>query len=69
MVVAFKRFIVDQRTEWLCIVIGPNPDAGRISYSGEHLSICTTDNREDAELIAAALNAYAPAEGWPHLYN
>ncbi len=23
----------------------------------------------DAELIAAPLNAYPPAEGWPHLYN
>ncbi len=61
------RFFVEQRTEWLCTVLGPNPDA--MAYTGDHLLICTTDNREDAELIAAALNAYAPAEAWPHLYN
>jgi hypothetical protein len=66
-----KRFTVDQRTEWFCIVLGPNPDAskGGTAYTSEYLSLCTTDSREDAELIAAALNAYPPAQSWPHLWN
>ncbi len=62
-----RRFFVDQRAEWHCIVLGPNPDAS--VYTADHLLICSTDSREDAELIAAALNAYPPAEAWPHLYN
>jgi hypothetical protein len=62
-----KRFVVDQRTEWFFVVLGPNPDASKAgtAYTGKHLSLCTTDSREDAELIAAALNAYPPAQGWP----
>lgn len=40
------RFFVEQRTEWLCTVLGPNPDA--MAYTGDHLLICTTDNREEA---------------------
>ncbi len=57
-----KRFIVVQRTEWL--VLGPNAGASTGAYLGEHLLVCTTENREDAELIAAALNAYPAAQCW-----
>lgn len=61
-----NRFIVDRRTEW--VVLGPNPGVSIGAYTGEHLLVCTTDNRED-ELIAAALNVYSPAQYWPNLPN
>lgn len=37
-------------------VIGPNEEPCS-SYSGAHLTICYTDGRDDAAMIARALNA------------
>lgn len=62
-----NRFIVDRRTEW--VVLGPNPGVSIGAYTGEHLLVCTPDNREAAELIAAVLNVYSPAQYWPNLPN
>lgn len=53
-------YIIEQRGPDCFAVLGPNPDAGKIgvSYSGDHLTICTTDGRDDAMMIAKALNLY-----------
>lgn len=63
----FPRFIIEQRSEFCFAVLGPNPDFGKtcVSYAGEYLTVCTTDGRNEAGLIASALNAFAPARGWP----
>lgn len=64
------RFLVEQRSEFFFAVLGPNPDFGKIgvSYAGEHLTVCTMDGRDEAELVAAALNAFPAAKGWPTLH-
>lgn len=58
------KFIIEQRAEYRFAVLGPNPDAGKrgVSYSGDYLTVCTTDGRDEAQLIADALNFYPAAE-------
>lgn len=53
-------YLVEQRSQDCFAVLGPNPDHGKrgVSYAGEHLTICTTDGRDDAVMIAKALNLY-----------
>jgi hypothetical protein len=55
-------YTVSTRSEFNFAVLGPNPDAGKdcVPYAGKQLTICITDGKDDAELIAAALNAYRP---------
>lgn len=60
-------FIIEQREEFRFAVLGPNPDAGKscVSYAGDYLTVCQTDGRDEAQLIADALNAYpASARRW-----
>lgn len=61
------RFFVDERGPDAFAVLGPNPDRGKrgVSYAGRYLTICTTDGRGEADLIAAALNAHPAAQAWP----
>jgi hypothetical protein len=61
------RFKVEQRDQFHFAVLGPNPDAGKtnVSYSGNFLTVCTMDGLDEANMVAAALNAYAPAQNWP----
>lgn len=61
------RFIVEQRSPDHFAVLRPNPDHNKpgVCYAGEHLTVCTMDGRGEAEMVAAALNAYAPAQRWP----
>lgn len=58
-------YIVKERGQDNFAVLGPNPDHGKdcVSYSGQYLTVCTTDGREDAEMIASALNAKQPVLG------
>lgn len=54
-------YTVEQRDEFCFAVLGPNPDAGKqgVCYSGDLLTVCTTDGADDAALIASALNLHA----------
>lgn len=63
------HFIIEQRGPDYFAVLGPNPDFGKadVSYAGEHLTVCTMGGRGEAKLVAAALNAFAPARGWPDI--
>ncbi|MCW5695802.1 MAG: hypothetical protein KIS96_03595 [Bauldia sp.] len=59
------RFRTERRGEYDFAVLGPNyPDASGAVRG--RLTVCTTDGRDDADMIAAALNAYGPARLWPH---
>lgn len=60
------NFKTEQRGQYRFAVLGRNPDAGKqgVSYSGSYLTVCITDGAEDAEMIAAALNAYPPAQAY-----
>lgn len=64
------RFVVEQRSPDFFAVLGPNPDFGKscVPYAGEYLTLCTMDGRDEAELVAAALNAFPAARGWPTLH-
>lgn len=60
-------FVIEQRSEFCFAVLGPSPDAGKrgVSYAGQYLTVCTTDGRAEAKLIADALNVYpATAQRW-----
>lgn len=61
------RFIIEQLGSDRFAVLGPNPDHNKrgACYAGEHLTVCTMDGREEAELVAAALNAFPAARAWP----
>lgn len=63
------RFIVERRSEFNFAVLGPNPDFGKscVSYAGQYLTVCTMDGRDEADLVAAALNAFPASRGWPNL--
>lgn len=63
------RFVVEQHSEFCFAVLGPNPDFGKpcASYTGEYLTVCTMDGSDEADLVAAALNAFPAARGWPSL--
>jgi hypothetical protein len=49
-------YIIEQRGPDCFAVLGPNKPS--VFYAGEYLTICTTDGRDDAEMIAKALNLY-----------
>lgn len=68
----YGPYSVEKRSEFCFAVLGKNLDAGKdgVSYSGEHLTICTTDGRAEADQIAAALTAaikIRPGDSFPQL--
>jgi len=50
------RYFIHQTGEFNFSVIGPNTEPCG-SYSGAHLTVCRTDGRDDAAMIARSLNA------------
>jgi hypothetical protein len=60
---AAPQFTVEPRAGNWWAVLGrhtPSP-----VYAGDRLTVCTTDGQGEADMIAAALNAYPPAATWP----
>ena len=59
-----KLCVAEKRGEFHFAVLSPNPDAGKqgVCYSGDYLTICTTDGPDEAKKIAKALNLLAAIE-------
>jgi hypothetical protein len=59
-----KKHIVEKLGDYHFVVLGPNPDAGKegLCYSGDFLTICTTESVEEAKRIAKALNLLDSAD-------
>lgn len=53
-------YLIEQRSEFCFAVLGPNADFGKpcVSYAGQYLTVCVTDGRDDAVMIAKALNLF-----------
>lgn len=61
MTVILPPFTVEQRDEHVFAVMSLRPGCDQLGvvYSGDKLTLCITDGREEAEAIAAAMNARA----------